>query len=466
MSPSTESTETTERTPLLTQRIESDVRPKHTPLPMIQLSCIMFVQLCEPLVGQSIYPYINQLVGELDVTGGDEKKVGYYACVSIHIQNDRVGRKPILLIGLFGAALSMLFFGLSRTFIGLVISRCLCGLLNGNVGVMKSTLGDLTDRTNRADAMKFIPIVWATGVSVGPLIGGSLARPHDRFPNSEFFALEFWLKFPYFLPCFVVAIVVLVAWLTVLLVFKESVPWKTQRSLQQSSQSGPNSPTLDSRQGPLPLRELLTRPVLLSVSNYVALGFISTSLGALIPLFLTMPINVGGLGLDPPKIGVILSVYGVTAGAVNLLFFARLVRTVGEKRTFMLGMCPMVFIWLLFPAMNLLARQSEGLGLGIYVLIGLLLLLAAITDISYGAIFMFILASAPKSSRGSVNGLSQTSVSIARAIGPALATSLFSVSVQRNLLGGYFIYVAFFVFGCGAMGLAMRLPHEPWSDIE
>ena len=97
--------------------------------------------------------------------------------------SDIVGRKPILLIGLFGTTLSILFFGLSKTFTALVIryiprpsfwvnfannarfdifcSRCLCGLLNGNVGVMKSTMGDLTDKTNRAEALVFLPSAFA-----------------------------------------------------------------------------------------------------------------------------------------------------------------------------------------------------------------------------------------------------------------------------------------------------------------
>ena len=67
--------------------------------------------------------------------------------------SDYIGRKPVLLIGLIGITLSMLSFGLSRTFWALVIryglykyfataklsllaiSRCLTGLLNGNIGI-------------------------------------------------------------------------------------------------------------------------------------------------------------------------------------------------------------------------------------------------------------------------------------------------------------------------------------------
>ena len=50
-----------------------------TPLPKLQLGILLLIQFAEPISSMSIYPYINQLVGELDITGGDKRKVGYYA---------------------------------------------------------------------------------------------------------------------------------------------------------------------------------------------------------------------------------------------------------------------------------------------------------------------------------------------------------------------------------------------------
>jgi MFS family permease len=80
--------------------------------------------------------------------------------------SDRIGRKPVLLIGLFGISLSMLLVGFSKSFAMLVLSRMLCGALNGNTGVAKSVTGELTDNTNVAQAFALMPITWAAGITI------------------------------------------------------------------------------------------------------------------------------------------------------------------------------------------------------------------------------------------------------------------------------------------------------------
>jgi len=78
---------------------------------------------------------------------------------------------------------------------------------------------------------------------------------------------------------------------------------------------------------------------------------------------------------------------------------------------------------------------------------------------------MFITASAPnKRSLGATNGLSQMMVSIARAIGPALSTSMFSFSVQENILGGFGVFFLFAVLSIFATFLATRLPAKVWEE--
>ena len=80
--------------------------------------------------------------------------------------SDRIGRKPVLLAGTFGLALSLLCFGLSQSFPAFVVSRSLAGLLNGNIGVLKSMMGEITDDTNVAQGFAFLPVIWSTGSTI------------------------------------------------------------------------------------------------------------------------------------------------------------------------------------------------------------------------------------------------------------------------------------------------------------
>ncbi|KAG5636012.1 hypothetical protein H0H81_009392 [Sphagnurus paluster] len=170
----------------------------------------------------------------------------------------------------------------------------------------------------------------------------------------------------------------------------------------------------------------------MSVSNYVSLAFLNISLNALLPLFLAMPIEIGGLGFKPATIGYIMGSYGAFCGLFQACYFAKIIRCLGERKTFVLGISTFCPIFLLFPLMNISAKA---------------------------------VASAPsKRSLGATNGLSQTTVSIARAIGPALATSLFSASVQYNILAGYGVYVMLFVLSCFAILLALHLPENMWEE--
>lgn len=56
--------------------------------------------------------------------------------------------------------------------------------------------------------------------AISPLIGGSLAKPTERFPN-VFGNSVFLKEYPYFLPCAVPATFSLVAWLVAFIFLKE-----------------------------------------------------------------------------------------------------------------------------------------------------------------------------------------------------------------------------------------------------
>lgn len=74
---------------------------------------------------------------------------------------------------------------------------------------------------------------------------------------------------------------------------------------------------------------------------------------------------------------------------------------------------------------------------------------------------MFITAASPNPhSLGATNGLSQTVASIVRTIGPTLSTSLFAISIERNLMGGNAVYLLMIGFSLSSIWLARCLPED------
>jgi MFS family permease len=68
---------------------------------------------------------------------------------------------------MIGLTLSMLGFGLSKTYSVLILSRCAQGVFNGNIGVSKSVISEITDVTNAPQAFSFLPVAWSIGSTLG-----------------------------------------------------------------------------------------------------------------------------------------------------------------------------------------------------------------------------------------------------------------------------------------------------------
>ncbi|KAF9436775.1 hypothetical protein BGZ76_003006 [Entomortierella beljakovae] len=160
------------------------------PLPKIPLFVLSVVIFSEPLTSTILFPFVY-----------------FMFCTSIFwgFMSDRYGRRPILLFGLCGSGIACVFFGLSKSLAWAITSRAMCGLLNGNVGVAKSMLGEISDKTNQSQAFSVFGFAWGIGMIVGPVLGGYLANPAKNFPET-FGNWPFFIEYPYFLPCFVASL--------------------------------------------------------------------------------------------------------------------------------------------------------------------------------------------------------------------------------------------------------------------
>lgn len=143
--------------------------------------------------------------------------------------SDKIGRKPVLVMGLIGTAISMIVFGFSPNLATAMTARALGGLLNGNIGVLQTTVGEIvTVKEHQPRAYSIMPFVWCLGSIIGPAMGGALSQPCKNYP-SVFPAGTVFDKFPFLLPN-LVCVVVLVAGIVVGLLFlEETHPEKKHR---------------------------------------------------------------------------------------------------------------------------------------------------------------------------------------------------------------------------------------------
>ncbi|KAI0000676.1 hypothetical protein BJV74DRAFT_882747 [Russula compacta] len=76
-----------------------------------------------------------------------------------------------------------------------------------------------------------------------------------------------------------------------------------------------------------PHRSLFTKPVLLTISIYAAHAFLEICNFTLVSLVYTTPIQFGGSGLDPARMGTCLAVSGIMTGVLPFFFFHRVVNS-------------------------------------------------------------------------------------------------------------------------------------------
>jgi len=91
--------------------------------------------------------------------------------------SDRIGRKPVLMVGLFGYAVSTFLFGISTRLWMLFAARALSGVLSSaTITAAMAYVSDITGEESRGEGMGKIGAAMALGVMLGPGLGGMLAE--------------------------------------------------------------------------------------------------------------------------------------------------------------------------------------------------------------------------------------------------------------------------------------------------
>ena len=86
--------------------------------------------------------------------------------------SDRYGRRPLLMLGLFGSVLSYTLFAFANSYALLLVSRLAAGLFGATIGTAQAYIADVTGHHDRGKEMALIGAAFGVGFTIGPAVGG------------------------------------------------------------------------------------------------------------------------------------------------------------------------------------------------------------------------------------------------------------------------------------------------------
>ncbi|OGN98711.1 MAG: hypothetical protein A2Z71_06575 [Chloroflexi bacterium RBG_13_50_21] len=302
--------------------------------------------------------------------------------------SDRWGRKPVLSIGIFGYAITLLFFGLATQFWMLFVARTLSGILSSaTMPTAMAYIGDNTAEQERSAGMGKLGAAMGIGVVLGPLLGGWLS--------------EYSLQLPFFIG----SGAAFCALVIVLLILPES---HNRRSAAASARWNWGC-----------IRGVILSPagILLLLIFLIAFGL--ASFQGIIGLYV-----IQRLGFVTTQVGALWMVMGAVMIVVQGALIGPLTKLLGEVTLIRLGMLGSTIGY----GLMLLA----GGFITLLVAVGFLTLALAIVGPALNARISHYAGD----HLGGVMGLNSTAASLGRVAGPLWAGPLFDLEMSYPFIGG------------------------------
>ncbi len=312
--------------------------------------------------------------------------------------SDRVGRKPVLLIGLVGYFFGMLLVGLARTYMQLLFIRAVTGVLSSaTLPTSMAYVSDVTSDEDRAKGIGMLGSAMGLGVIIGPGLGGVLGSENIQFPF------------------FISAFLSLVAAILVLMIVPESLKTSANNIEIKSPLTG--------------LRTALTGPigVLFFLAFFLSFGL--TNFEAIFGLYVSAK-----FGFGPERVGVILMVVGVASTLGKGLLTGPMSKTFGDdnviKGSLLAG--SICFALLLYARTYPLILGATAL----FILSKTLLRPSILAVISKNT----------NMGQGAIMGLSNSFMSLGRIIGPIWAGYVFDLNFDYPYMSGAVIlFIGFLI---------------------
>lgn len=362
---------------------------------------IFFTLLLDVLGFGVIIPVAPRLVQSLlnNGAGGNEEQAAHivgalaatYAVMQFFFSpilgalSDRFGRRPVLLIAIFGSGLDYFAMSLAPSILLLFITRAINGISGASMTVASAYIADITSPQKRAAAFGMIGAAFGLGFILGPLMGGILGEYDIR------------------LPFYVAGGLTFLNWLYGFLVLPESLPLDRRAtfSLKRANPIGA-------------FRGMGRYPLVVGLA--AALFLLNTAMFMLHSTWVLYTAH--RYAWTPRDVGISLACVGLGAAFVQAGLARRIIPAIGERASLLVGL-----------GIGTLAYIGYGAapqGWMIYVIIAF----ASLGGIAGPAGQAMITRTVSPTEQGAIQGALTSLQSVANIIGPLLGTGVFAFFIS------------------------------------
>lgn len=408
---------------------ESSGTHQESPLPKKQLAILAVIALAEQTALNSISPYLPDMASTFPEVreGQTGLYVGLIASSFALAQfttnffwgwlSDRIGRKPVVLIGTFLTACGFIAFGFSRKLWQAILAQVFMGLVNGNQAIISTCLGEITDRSNQSRAFTYLPVIYGIGGITGPIVGGLLVFERNPFNEGQS------NPYPYLTPNLLSAGILLIDMVLTMIFLEESLDgakdlpplgarlvslftWLWQfsgashrptylrngyhadgslDSDASDADSSTSAPALfPETSGSLSKNQIFNRDTILLLLTFLIFQLSNISYNSLYPIFAQAQPPTGR-DLSPKEIGLSLGFAGLITIVFQVGIFGKVRERIGNKVTYRASLALFVVAFLLMPWVGYKdSPQYEGLSQGkvwLWVELGIVLVVKTVAAV-------------------------------------------------------------------------------------
>lgn len=239
--------------------------------------------------------------------------------------SDRIGRRPVLMVGLVGNTVFFTAFGFSNTLLFALAMRFLAGVFNGNIAVARAYIGDVSTPQQLATRMGLIGAAFGLGFTIGPFIGGEFSSPAERW---DFFVGTVFDAYPYLLPCVIASILSTGSLVLAFYKLPESVDVRAKNELKERKAWTAHMSGM--AKNSVVMLGTSSIGAMIWVSMLFIFGF--TVMHAVFILYTEMSVNLGGLGFSEQDNGRVFAMIGLLGILTQGALIGPLTRKYGTRR--------------------------------------------------------------------------------------------------------------------------------------